>query len=369
MSRLRHPLFDWSECMGRGPGLERVLHLLGSTLLLEEVEVDGVPPFTLTHPRGVAKLRVNGGGELEAWEPLKPPVAECIGRPLYEPVWVGRPRFNPTNAWVDLLAPLGDGSFLHARAGPLGGFTYESVDAPLTASVGRVGLGGVKVPLAGRCSPREFGGWHACEGLAFSSRHAKIVTATPLDVETQCFRLRKEILHPAGFARLDYSVDEVEANAVHVSCPRASFYIASPFGFKASFKGHGRLRVEPLGLTVIGLGSRLDAVKALASTTPPRVEGAWVTLRGGLLCLITDSTGDRVRASAWNPAADDAYCEIVYRARARKARVTDPAGAVDVEVSRGILRLPVPGYTWVWVETERYRGLAEKLRELKELKH
>lgn len=364
-NRPPHPLLDWSECMSRYSGTSAVLHILGSTLILVEANVEGLPPLTLVHPRGVSSLRVNGGGGFTAWEPLDPPVTSCTGRPLHDPIWESKPAINPLNWDVNLLIPLGDGSLLHVRGRQFDRLTYSFTDKRPQGVQEEARVGGVKVRGLGRCAPLPSTGWHACEGGSVSGGREKAFTAGPIMIETPCFELRAELLHPGGFVNLGRSWGLIEGNIVHFSCPRTSFYVASPNGLTVERRRDGVLLVDSGGVTVVGSGERIEAVKLTASLNPPPVSEAWVLPRGAPLCMISRCQYDSVTVSAWNPLGVDSLCEVLFRVRVAGVRISDPAGEAPAEARGGIVRVPVPSYTWVNVEAQRDTSLAERLRRLR----
>ena len=364
----RHPLFNWNKCIARRDKPKEVLHVLGSSLFFKDIDVSGLPPFTLVHPRRVSRLKVNGGGSLEAWEPLDPPITCCIGKPLYDPIWESRPPFNPLNWEIALLIPLKENLFLYTRAKPLNKIVYSEVELPLQNVPGEFFSGGIKIPHLGKCASKEVFGWHPCEHASVSKTYNKLLFISPLTIETPCFRFRMEILHPGGFVAVRHDWTDAEANAIYLSCPRTRFYIVSPFGFKVRVLGKGRLHVEPNGLALIGMEERLAAIKTLASLIPPKIDSTWSFLRGSPLCMISHSNDNQVRISAWNPVEDDSYCEILFRAKASRVKIIDPIGEANIEAERGVVRVPLPGYVWINVEAEKDVGLVEKLKKLKSVR-
>lgn len=363
-----HPLFDWNECLVQRDRLEEVLHILGSSLTIKNIDVNGLPSFTLVHPRRVSRLKVNGGGPLEAWEPLDPPITCCVGKPLHDPIWVGRPQFNPLNWEITLLIPLEENLFLHARAKPLNKIIYNEIEFSLQNVFYKFFIDEIKIPHLGKCASKEVFGWHPCERSSISKAHNKLLFTNPLTLETPCFRFRMEILHPGGFVSVNHDWSEAEANAVYLSCPRVRFYIVSPFGFKVRTLGKGRIQVEPSGVALIGVGERLAAIKSLASLIPPKIDSIWSFLRGSPLCMISYSSDNRVRISAWNPVENDSYCEILFREKVARIKIIDPIGETSVEAERGVVRVPLPSYVWINVEAEKDVSLVEKLKKLKSVK-
>lgn len=360
-----HPLLDWDACLQGIRGSPRLLGVLGLSLMLDRIEVEGFPGFTLVHPRRVARLAVNGGGDLEAWEPLETPLTSCYGRPLHKPLWEARPSVNSVNFEFNLLIPLGGRDFLKVRAKPFGRVFYDESKAPPGGSSESVSVGGARIPLPGVCS-RDPQGWVLCDSTAASTASARVITASSLVLEAPCLKFKVEVMHPGGFAPAGVKWDLVESNAALFTCPRSEFYVASPHGFRVQQVSPGRLRVEPRGVTVIAPGSRFEPAKIIAALTMPKVDSVWAVARGSPLCMATRSDSSVLRLAAWNPTPEDSFCEVVFKARAGGARVADPVGEVQLDASRGLVRIPLPGFTWALLDAERDRSLAERLRVLRE---
>jgi hypothetical protein len=365
-SVLPHPLLDWSECIDNYTGSKDILHVLGVSLIFREVNVKDFPGIVLVHPRRVSRLKVNDGGTMEAWEPLDPPITSCIGKPIHQPIWQSRPSLNPLNSSINLSIPRGENTHIYIHAKPLRKIIYNEIDPMLHRKAGELAVGNLKMSYTGKCSSKEFNGWVLCEDAAFSRIFNKIIITNSSTIETPCFQYQVKILHPGGFTAVRH--DYIEANAIHLSCPKESFYIVSPYGFKVKLHEGGKIDVEPNGIAVIGLGGRLDAVKSLASLVPPKVDNAWSLIRGGSLCIVSYSSDREIRISAWNPVESDSFCEILFQARVTKVKVIDPIGEVDIEAEKGLVRVPLPGYMWVIVEASKDVKLAERLKRLRNLK-